>query len=144
MRSLSFVIAALFALVALSACSSDAEPAPSWSITIADAPEKLTSNPSDRLFRIQLTSGPALVPSELGAVVTFPSGSSGTFRQVVLEDANANQKLDDGESILVLEGSSNVFSEAFATQTAQVSLVRFAKDDPPSGQALASGTWKAD
>lgn len=145
MPSKSAFFAAAFALLGIAACgSADDGAAPSWSIAVTDAPEKLTSNPSDRLFRIQLTAGPALAPSELGAFVKFPSGSSGTFRQVVLEDANANQKLDVGEAMLVLEGSSNVFSEAFASQSAQVSLVRFAKDDPPAGQALAAGTWKAD
>lgn len=114
------------------------------SIEVVDAPEKLTSNPSDRLFRIKLTGGPSLDPTVLGAFVKFPAGSSGTFRETVLQESDGNQRLDVGDSLLILEGSRNVFSEAFATQSAEVSLVRYAKDDPPSGQTLATGTWKAD
>lgn len=126
-------------LALLPGCSSDdaaAKAAATTTISIADDPHAVSSNPSDDLFRITLTGGPSLTPSELAVTVQFGSGTANTFTGLaIVDDANKNQKVDVGESLEVSEGTGNLITEAYVGQTANVALVR-------AGQTLATGSWK--
>ncbi len=135
----STLIAAGLTASVLAGCSSDdaaAKAAATTTITVADDPRAVSSNPSDDLFRITITGGPSLAPSELSVTVQFGSGSVTTYTSLsIVDDANKNQRVDVGEVLSVNEGPGNLITEAYVGQTANIALVR-------AGQTLATGAWK--
>lgn len=108
-------------------------------IEVSDAPEPLSANPSDRLFRIKLVKGASVAKADLRASAELQLKH--VFDNVELDDANGNGTLDVGETCTVVEGGSNTFSETHASQSAAVGLIRMAKGDPSGGTLLAAGTW---
>jgi len=140
-------------LLLLSACSDDealgradpttAPPPQGVTMSVEDLPDKLSSNPGDKLFRFRVAGAGGYAVADLGVIVRFGVGTPYTMRQLVLADENENGKLDPGESVTVLEGSANAFSEAYLGQDADIELGRYGPGDPVGGTRIATGRWRA-
>lgn len=130
---LGAVMAALGAF-AVGCSGSDGE------ISVASASAAPTDAPNEPLFTVKVEAaregGYALTGLEVKAT---PDGKDAVTLSCTPKDENANQKLDEGESLACAEGAANVFGKDTLGKEVEVEL--FAQIDGKATR-VGAATWK--
>lgn len=137
MRRLPLLTSLLVLL--LSACG----PMDSYSISVADHADALTTAANDNLFTLTLTNASAPIAVADIIVSAGVAGQTATAVNFTHNDTNADGKLDVGESLSCKEPPLNLFDGTLAGKMVQVSLASKQANSSVL-RSVASATWTAN